>query len=416
MRRSCKGVDLRDPATVEPWVLECLRRHRRRHDFRRLLREVGGLDGPGSEDPSAEELRRAARAVAGEACRRIAARDLSLPPVTYRERRDPSSGKLRLIGNESAMQQVLDYIAVRSCEEVWERRLVPQQVAGVPGRGAVYCARMVQGWVDADARAASWARRHGRAWTRRCRWHVKLDVRQCYPSLRVDRFMRLFRRDCANEDALWLWEELLSSHAVDGYEGFMIGALTSQWACQYLLSFLYRHATSLAYERRGRRVRKVAHMALQMDDLLLVGPSRKGLVSAARELTRWARDELGLEIKGGWHVRRLDRTPIDLAGFRVHADGAVDVRPRVFLRARRAFLRSLRRGGRTSLAQARRICAYKGWFIDSGRHRVRSGSKHADSRRAWRRYRLARVFSAAQRTVSINERRAHADGMVPVGA
>ena len=45
MKRSCKDVDLRDPATVQPWVEECVTRHRRRHDFRRLLARSGSLRG-----------------------------------------------------------------------------------------------------------------------------------------------------------------------------------------------------------------------------------------------------------------------------------------------------------------------------------------------------------------------------------
>ena len=394
MKRSCKDVDLRDPATVQPWVEECVTRHRKRHDFRRLLARSGGLRGAELDAAQAGDralLARASRAIAGDMCARIAARELALPPVTYRERVDASSGKTRLIGNEDAAQQVLDYIAVRASAPIWRRRIVAQQVAGMPGRGALYAMRMIRGWVEADDRAARWAKAHHVRYTRRCRFHVKLDVRKCYPSLRVGRFMALFERDCANRDLLWLWEALLSSHAGDGYEGFMIGAMTSQWACQYMLSFLWRHAMALTHAtRRGHRVRSVEHMALQMDDLLLVGCDRRALVDAARSVASLAQALLGLEVKGGWQALRLVESPIDLAGWRVHHGGCVDMRPRIALRTRRSVLRFRCRA--PDVRRARRVTAYYGW------------ARNASSGRFRRVYAVDRAAKSAAKMISEGER------------
>ncbi len=48
-------------------------------------------------------------------------------------------------------------------------------------------------------------------------------------------------------------------------------------------------------------------------------------------------------------------------GYLVHKDGAVTVRPRVFLRLRRCALRVLRKG--MSFRQAKRLSSYKGYVI-----------------------------------------------------
>lgn len=65
----------------------------------------------------------ACEAVAAECARMVAERDVSsLPPVRVSERIDGSSGKLRTIGSESAMQQVLDAVAVGAASDVWARR------------------------------------------------------------------------------------------------------------------------------------------------------------------------------------------------------------------------------------------------------------------------------------------------------
>lgn len=53
-----------------------------------------------------------AHGIAVEITERIKARDLALPPIHYRDRVDKSSGKLRRLGIESAMQQCMNYVAV----------------------------------------------------------------------------------------------------------------------------------------------------------------------------------------------------------------------------------------------------------------------------------------------------------------
>ena len=37
MKRSCKNIDITDTETVYPWVLDCVLRHKKRHDFRDIL-------------------------------------------------------------------------------------------------------------------------------------------------------------------------------------------------------------------------------------------------------------------------------------------------------------------------------------------------------------------------------------------
>ena len=37
MKRKCKRIDITDFDTIRPWVDECIRRHKKRYDFRDLL-------------------------------------------------------------------------------------------------------------------------------------------------------------------------------------------------------------------------------------------------------------------------------------------------------------------------------------------------------------------------------------------
>ena len=403
MKRSCANIDITDVETIKPWVTECILRHKERYDFRKLVSRVTGINKTKisralNEHDNAIFLK-ASDLIAEEAARCIKERNLDLSPVTYKQRVDHSTFKLRLIGNESAMQQVFDYIAVRSCADIWKRRIVPQQVAGLKGRGAIYATRMIQKWVDKDNSALRYAQKNNLRYQSVCKYFTKLDVTQCYPSLRVDRFMSLFRRDCKNQDMLWLWEQLLSSHAVDGYMGFMIGALCSQWACQYMISFIYRFLTGLHSKRRGKRIRWVTHVAIQMDDILLFGSNRKNLKKAVFAVIRYVKEHLGLTIKSNWQICEFAVTPVDIVGYKIYRNGGTSVRGRIFLRARRLTLRLSRRN-KMWFSQAKRLTSYKGYFLDNGKHRISCKSKHSDSYRFSHKYNMYKLIRQAQTFVS----------------
>lgn len=396
MKQSCKNIDITDTETVYPWVYDCIMRHKRRHDFRDMLCKIGGIsrreyyDALHTHDHSA--FVQPAYKIAGNAAQRIAARQLNLRPIRIQQRVDKSSGKIRDIGNEEAMQQVLDYIAVGAASDIWRRRIVYHQVSSIPGRGQVHGTKIIRKWIRQDNRAAHWAHVHNAKYSRKCKYFVKLDVKKCYPSMRADMFMQHFRRDCGNDDLMWLWETLLMSHRVDGYNGFMIGALPSQWACQYLLSFVYRYAMDLHKTRRGKQKQLVTHMLLYMDDMLLCSSSRRDLKSATRKIIQYTFTNLGLTIKSNWHIQSIDDAPIDMMGYVDRSSGKVTIRSRIFLRARRMALRYLRRR-RLTIQQARRIASYKGYF------------DHSNSRGIIKKLRLHDLFRAAAREISKYDRR-----------
>ena len=364
MHQSCADIDLRDYKVLMPWVWDCILRHYDRYDFRDMLLDYGiplsdYVKVLKKHDTSL--LYRAVKPIAQEAAQCIAERSLELRPPRIRTRIDPSTGKIRPIGCEEPMQQVFDTIAVCASAEIWNRRIVPQQVSSIPDRGPLHGAKIIQSWVLADNRAMRYAKAHDLPYTPKCKYHCKNDIRQCFPSARLEVFMGYFRRDCANQDLIWLWESLLMTHRVGDYKGLLIGSLLSQWAMQYMLSFAYRYAMELATERRGKRIKMVQHMLLQMDDILFVGSNRKNLKSSIRKVAKYIKDRFGLTIKLNWHIKALEDEPIDMMGFVIHRNGKLTIRDRNFLRGRRLVLKYYREHALT-LQQARRLASYKGFF------------------------------------------------------
>lgn len=372
MKKSCKNIDITNEEDIKPFIHECLKRHHRRYKFARLLHKIGTADLNEATD---ELARYAAWAV----------KTHNVPEfVPYtRERYDSTSEKRRLIGRECALQQVFDYIAVRSCAEIWRRRYALQQCSSIKHRGQIYGVKMIRGYILADIRAARYARSHRRHYTPKCKYFVKLDVRHCYQSIDRALFMELFAHDCGNDDILYLWRSLLKSYEkANGCTGFLIGALPSQWAAQFILSFLYRKGICLS---------GVNHMVMFMDDMLLMGSNRRKLKRAAETLSRYAEAALHLQIKPNWHVKKLANEPIDMMGFVIRYNGKITIRAKNFIRARRMLLRQQRKP--LIYSQAKRLASYKGYF------------KYSDCRKLRKEMKLKSAFEQAQRTISDYERR-----------
>lgn len=347
-------------------------RHKKKRKFRKLIQHWG------------PDFQTAVNRISGYAAQAIANRTVPAFAPKSAVRMDSSSGKERLIGCETAMQQVFDYIAVRSCAEIWKRRYVLQQCSSIKGRGQVYGVDLIKNYIKQDNRAKAYARKHGIRYTSKCRYFVKLDVRHCYQSISRELLMRLLEHDCGNQDVLYLWETLTSSYArTAGCTGLLIGALPSQWAAQLVLSYLYRFTMT----QDGPK-----HMVMFMDDMLLFGSNRRKLKKVIESLIEYAKEKLGLTIKPNWHIKRLDYEPVDMMGFVVHGNGKVTVRARNFIHARRMILR-IQREGKPFYGQAKRLVSYKGFFC------------HSNCRKAAKEMNLTKVFETVQKAVGEHERR-----------
>lgn len=400
---SCKNIDITNPEVVFPWVLDCIRRHIKRFDFRHLLISHGMPRAMydafvSSQGRDYTEITEYVRNIAVDATERIKRRDLGLHPVRIRIRQDRTSGKIRYIGDEEAMQQVFDFIAKNSCNEIWDRRILPQQVSSIKGRGQIVGINYIAGWIRDDNRYIRYCKSHKIRYTSKCKHHGKADVKQCYPSGRVEVFMSFFHKDCENDDILWLWETLLLSHRViitgtdEIYMGFMIGSVISQWAMQYLISFAFRVVLEL---RNKRGARCVYHALTFLDDILVMGSSRKDVRSAINKLTAYAKDFLKLEIKPNWHIKCLDDCGVDMMGFVIHRSGKITLRARNFVKNRRMYIRFRCRNGNISIEQARRICSQKGAIVNS------------NSQAVVKNYGLKDIFATAQRVVARHDKEAN---------
>lgn len=281
-----------------------------------------------------------ADALIDELEREICNRSLNLKPIHRYRHREPTNGKVRVIGVESVKQQVLDYAVVLAMRSLLDAKLGYYQVAGVPGKGQYACRRAMRKWVHEGG------------------YHVKLDIKQCYPSISHDVVRKIAYKYIRSTDVLYCINAILGTYDKGGLE---IGSYFSLQMANLVLSFAYHHIEGLRKERRGKSVPLVTHQLWHLDDALLISPDKRNLKMAVRSLVKYMRDEFGLTVKP-WKIAKTgDAEPLDMGGFVVRKHSCT-LRAQLFLRASRAFRRFAKR---RTLRLALRVCSYWGWLIHS---------------------------------------------------
>lgn len=381
MKRCCKNINLTSAEIIEPFIERCIKRHGKRRDFRHFILQKG-LENEYRQFLNKEE--NAPYEISYKLSVEIAdmIKHRAIPPlhVWASQRYDESSRKMRLIGNETVLQRLLDYIVTYGCEELWERKLFCQQCASIPSRGQIYGMRLLRHYALSDERAMKYAVAHHIRYTRKCKYFVKLDIRHCYESIDRNLLMERLTHDIKNDDMLYLWSVLLKSYE-EVTNGILIGALLSQFASQYLVSNICRRALNN---------KAVTHMVTYMDDMVLFSSNRRKLLKAVNDLIRCASDELHLTIKSNFSIKRFDEEPLDMMGYVVHSNSKVTIRAKAFIHARR-LIKRYKKNGYMTYIQAKRLISFKGYFIYSDCQKIQSE--------------FFKAFKHAQNVVSKHERR-----------
>lgn len=364
MIRSCKHIDIKDLNTIKPWVLDCISRHyNRRYDFRNLMKRYGYIDKKDYIE-NLESWDNAINKLCKDIICMISNRKLNIPKVKIEERIDKNSGKIRMIGCESALQECFDYIAVFSCQEIWNRKIVIQQCSSLPNRGQKMAKNMILKKIKKDIARREYAQRHKIHYIQKYKYHAKTDIKKMFPSGRYEYFIRDFKRDCANEDIIWLWENLLASHRVNNYKGFMIGAITSQYAMLYIMSNAWRFIMSQD---------SITACEMYMDDFVIQSNNKKKLKISIFKLIKYLKDNYDLDIKDNWFISNTKYSFIDFVGFRIYGNGKVTLRPRNWKKIRHLLIQKS-----LSLKQSRRLLSFHGLIKNSDSYNIIINYKYYD--------------------------------------
>lgn len=143
-------------------------------------------------------------------------------------------------------------------------------------------------------------------------------------------------------------------------KGVPLGYFTSQWFGNFYLKQLDHYI---------KQELKADYFMRYMDDMVILGKSKKKLHEMRREISRYLEQELHLELKGDWQVFRFEYIAkdgtvkgrmLDFMGFQFHRD-RITMRKSTIQRARAKALR-IHSKDKITWYDATSMLSYMGWF------------------------------------------------------
>lgn len=364
IKRYCKKVDITDSNFIKTCIYEYLDEKWQRNDVARLFTRFS--------DYSFNQIKTIVRTreyellnevidnIANHIKQSLIIEKLQIRPILYYERVDGMNKKIRIIGVQEPLHQIYDYIAVNGLMELFNARIGVFQCSSLPEKGPFYGKKHIEKWVRET----------------KVVYFIKSDIKQCFPSIPLDKLKEKLKRDVKNSKLLWLVFELLDMFQ----HGLSIGSYLSQYLSNYYLSYAYHYANENLFKIRKTKhkgnvkVKLINHILFYMDDFLLTGSSKKDLKKAINTLSEYVYTELGLTIKPTWKICKLsDTEPIDMMGFVFYKDRTT-IRTKIFLKTRRYYLKAnkcLKENRPIPIYLARQCISAFGWYKHTDSHKVR---------------------------------------------
>nr|WP_297933850.1 RNA-directed DNA polymerase [uncultured Lachnoclostridium sp.] len=367
-KRYCKNIDITHIQFLKICAADCLKKKWKRRDTIEFFAKLTGTNKEHIRDMIRRGDKDLLINVAASYMRdSLVNHDLHFVPIWYKTKVDESSKKVRRIGIQHVSQQLFDYVAVYSMSDLM-KRIGEYQCASIPGRGPMYGMKHIRKWLK----------------NRRIKYVAQLDVQKCFPSIPQDKLFAMIDKYVSNPEIRWLVHELVNTFET----GLSIGSYLSQYLCNLYMSQLYHEISERMFiTRRNKRINYVEHVLFYMDDILLLGCNSKLMHRCIKEIIEYTRDKLGLTIKPSWKMSQLkDNDFIDTMGFRIYRDH-ITMRRRIFLRARRAYVRAAKHGIPTA-KQAKKCMSYYGNLINT------------NSAKLIRKYKVVKISKQSRKVVS----------------
>lgn len=295
--------------------------------------------------------------------------NIQLSPIMYEERYDTSAKKMRNIGIASMKQQCYDYIAVNACKKMFLAKIGHYQCASLSEKGQIFGKNAIETWIRTNPK--------------QCKWVFKCDIKKFYPSVNHDIIKKYLRRDIKNDRVLYLLYTLIDTYD----EGLCIGSYLSQFLANYFLSYPYHYVSEMLYTtRRENRINLVNHVLFYMDDILLLGSSKKNVKKASKMLEEYL-NNMDLTLKPSYQLFPLDSRPIDMMGYKIYTYKTT-IRKRIFDRANKVYLKAKRNNFELTLEDAYKVVSYHGYF------------KHSWSKKYFKKVKLKKTLKNAKEVIS----------------
>lgn len=235
--------------------------------------------------------------------------------------------------------RILHHAILQVLEPIWKSVLIRNTFQSIKGRGVEDGRRKIKKSLQ----------------SKDAKYCLQLDISKFYPSIDNDILKQIIRKKIADNDVLWLLDEI-----IDSVHGVPIGNYISQYFGNIYLSY---------FDHYVKEKLKIKHYFRYCDDIILIHQDKDYLSYCFPKIEYYLEKELHLSIKTTFQIYPIRKRRINFLGF------LFDNR-KTYLRKRivKGFKRSARKYNLCDKRKAKSLASYHGWF------------KHSDSWNLWNKY------------------------------
>ena len=184
IKRYCQNADFTNLTFIEMCCYEYLDEKWERNDVSNMFATYLKIPLKRVKELQREELMAAIPKIALDIKHRIESGRLRLRPIKYFQKIDGMNGKLRTLGIEEPIHQIMNYVCVNAMKPMLNAKIGIFQCASLPGRGQAYGKKYIERWRND------------------IRYFVKGDIQKCFPSIPIPKLKELLERDIKNDKGL----------------------------------------------------------------------------------------------------------------------------------------------------------------------------------------------------------------------
>lgn len=198
-------------------------------------------------------------------------------------------GKWRNLYIPDFDDHIIAHMVMKVAMPAFTKGMHPNCCGSVPGRGIKHIVKKTTHWLQDD---------------KKCRYFVKLDIHHFFDNIQADKLISILEKKIKDKYVLWVFKEIIESAPV----ACPVGYYTSPFfANLYLQDFDWYVEQQLYKVKNGKRIKYVHHYLRYMDDMLLIGTSKKDLTKAIKLIQIYLKDNYNLEIKSNWEIKKIGK-------------------------------------------------------------------------------------------------------------
>ena len=299
-------------------------------------------------------------------CKQLSDHTWQHKPPRYKRQfcrnRASSRGKWRDLYIPELDDHIIAHMAMQASMPAFMKGMHPYSCGSIPGRGIKCVNSTIKRWFMHD---------------KACRYFVKLDIKKFFDNIDRNILVAVLESKIADEDILWIFRQIIDSAPGP----CPVGYYTSPWLANLYLEKLDWFVEQQLYKiRRGKRIKYVRHYLRYVDDILLVGTSKRDLEKAISAIKSWLMENRKLEIKDSWEIKQIGRHETagkdwtmrpntywcDMGGYKFSKDSTI-LRDGIFLETRR-LARRISKQKQITVHQAISINSRLGWASHCDSH------------------------------------------------